>query len=398
VKFRYQAIAPGGEETSGVIDSGSREQATRQLQLQGLTPYDIAEATPRRSARSRRKPGKRDVLVTLHELTTLIESDVPIAEAVGSLANSARHPVIGEAFEQIATRLKRGERFADALAAARLDLPWYFGQLAASGEMTGELDTALRRGVEQMEYELEVASELRGALVYPSILIVTGVAAVLVVFMVVVPNFSGMVDLSDPSLPWLAWAVIATGSWFNAHSIAVVLGLSAAAAAIATVVTRPAIRQRALELLIRTPLVGTWLREAETGRWTAMLSTLLGSRVELVRALDMAENSVRIRSLRARLRQVTKATRAGTPLSEALRDNDAITATGCDLVAVGEKTGRMPEMLRSLARLYQNSGRERAKRALQLIEPVAILIIGGAIGVIITGVVLAITASQELGM
>jgi general secretion pathway protein F len=112
----------------------------------------------------------------------------------------------------------------------------------------------------------------------------------------------------------------------------------------------------------------------------------------------LAENSVRIRSLRARLRQVTKATRAGTPLSEALRDNDAITATGCDLVAVGEKTGRMPEMLRSLARLYQNSGRERAKRALQLIEPVAILIIGGAIGVIITGVVLAITASQELGM
>ena len=96
--------------------------------------------------------------------------------------------------------------------------------------------------------------------------------------------------------------------------------------------------------------------------------------------------------------QATRTTRAGTPVSESLRDHQAITATGCDLVAVGEKTGKMAQMLQSLAKLYQQSGRERAKRTLQLIEPLAILVIGGVIGLIITGVVLAITASQELGL
>ena len=381
-----------------MIESASREQATRTLQTQGLTPFDIQAAGRRGGRRARGKPPKRELLVSLHELTTLIESDVPIAEAIGSLASSARHPVIEDAFENMATRLKRGESFAEALAETRLDLPWYFGQLAQSGELTGQLGDALRRGIEQMEYELEVAAELRGALIYPSILVSTGVIAVLVVFMVVVPNFASMVELDDPDLPWLAWAVIATGTWFNEHSLAVVLGLGAAAALAVTTITRPEVQQRALEAAARLPIIGTWLMEAETGRWTAMLSTLLGSRVELARALDMAEQSVKLRSLRARLQQVTRTTRAGTPLSEALRDHQAITATGCDLVAVGEKTGKMAQMLQSLAKLYQQSGRERAKRTLQLIEPLAILVIGGVIGLIITGVVLAITASQELGL
>ena len=85
---------------------------------------------------------------------------------------------------------------------------------------------------------------------------------------------------------------------------------------------------------------------------------------------------------------MTRATRGGSELSAALRDHQAVTATGCGLVRVGEKTGKLPQMLESLAKLYQQSGRERAKRALQLIEPAAILAIGAVIGVIITGVTL----------
>ena len=400
MKFHYEAITGSGEETSGVLEADSRDEVTRRLAAQGLVPFAVTDARElgRRQRRGRGKPPRREIMIALHELTTLIESEVPIAEAVGSLASSSHHPVIQDAFESMSTRLKRGEAFAAALADTDLKLPWYFGQLARSGEMTGQLGDALRRGVAQMEYDLEVAGELRGALVYPTILVATGIAAILVVFMVVVPNFGTMVDLDDPNVPWLAWAVISTGLWFNQHTMAVTVGVVGGLALLVSALAQPALRRRALEWLSRVPIIGDWLLEAETGRWTSMLSTLLGSRVELVQALDMAEQSVQLRNLRARLGQVTRATRGGSELSAALADHQAITATGCDLVRVGEKTGKLPQMLESLAKLYQQSGRERAKRALQLIEPIAILLIGAVIGVIITGVILAITASQDLGM
>jgi len=400
MRFHYRAITASGEETSGVFEADSREEVARRLERQALVPFEISASTGLKdgSLLQGRKPPKRELLMVLHELTTLIESGVPLAEAVGSLAGSGHHPVIRQAFEEMSARLKRGENFAGALNACGLELPWFFGELASSGEMTGQLGKALRRGVEQMEFEMEMASELRGALIYPSILIATGLFAVLVVFMVVVPNFSGMVELDDPDLPWLAWLVISAGNWFNAYSLQVTDGLITAGALIAGTLARAEVRNRMLQTLSRAPLVGGWLLEAETGRWTAMMATLLGSRVELAKALEMSERSVRLANLRARFSQVTRAVRSGTPLSDALREHQAITATGCDLVAVGEKTGKLPPMLHSLARLYQNTGRERARRALQLIEPFAILIIGAAIGLIITGVVLAITASQELGL
>ncbi len=138
--------------------------------------------------------------------------------------------------------------------------------------------------------------------------------------------------------------------------------------------------------------------EAETGRWAAMLGTLLENRVALLHALELARQGVQLPSLRARLDQVSKAVRGGIHLSQALHDNDAITPTGHNLVRAGERAGELPRLLKSLARLYEESGRVRMKRLLLLIEPAAILIIGGVIGVIITGVILAITSVNTISL
>jgi len=401
MKFHYRGIGNSGEETSGTLEAEAESEALRRLEAQGIAAYQIQADHARIGQRfkgRRSKPAQREIMVAIHELTTLIESDVPLAEAVGSLAGSSHHPQIQESFESISNRLKRGESFADALEASQLNLPWYFGQLSRSGQMTGNLGEALRRGVEQMEYDMEVASELRGALVYPSVLVFTGIAAILIVFMVVVPNFAGMIDEGAEDVPWLARAVIGTGMWFNEHALWVTLGGAAVLFGLISAFTQKAVQKRVLEWLSRMPLIGPWLIEAETGRWASMLATLLGSRVELVQALGMAEQSVQLRRLRARLDQVTKATRGGDSLSQALRDHEAITLTGCDLVRVGEKTGKLPVMLGSLSKLYKTSSRERVKAVLQLIEPLCILVIGAVIGLIITGVILAITTTQDIGM
>jgi len=127
-----------------------------------------------------------------------------------------------------------------------------------------------------------------------------------------------------------------------------------------------------------------------------MLGTLLENRVSLLRALELASQGIKLPNLNARLNQVNKAVKAGTSLSQALQDNDALTPTGHNLIRAGERAGQLPRMLRSLAKLLEQSGRVRMKRFLLLIEPMAILVIGGVIGVIITGVILAITSVNQI--
>jgi len=153
-----------------------------------------------------------------------------------------------------------------------------------------------------------------------------------------------------------------------------------------------------LQWLAKMPMIGQWIVESETGRWAATLSTLLTNRVELIKAMELSRDGVQLRYLRARMTEVLKGVRGGHTLADSLRDNSAITDTGVDLVRVGERSGALPEMLRSLNELYDTISRDRMKRTLQLIEPIAILLIGSSIGIIITGVILAVMGAQEAGL
>ena len=145
--------------------------------------------------------------MALHELSTLLESGVPLGDAVQAQAEGTRHRALAASFESIAKALMRGQSFQEALRAGRLHLPSYVYHLVDAGELNGQLAEALRQSVEQMQYDHRVASEMRGALFYPSILIVAGCTAVLIVFVFVVPQFSGLLERSA-ELPLLAEAVL----------------------------------------------------------------------------------------------------------------------------------------------------------------------------------------------
>jgi general secretion pathway protein F len=120
--------------------------------------------------------------------------------------------------------------------------------------------------------------------------------------------------------------------------------------------------------------------------------------VPLMRGLELAQSGLQLPQRRARMGEVTRAVRGGASLADALEDHDALTATGYNLVRVGERSGKLASMLDSLARLYEEAGRNRMKRVLILLEPIAILVIGSMIGTIILGVILAITSANDLAV
>ena len=361
----------------------------------GQTVVDVSETRQRTSGLRRRRLRAGDVVLTFHELATLLESGVSLSDAVLAQSQGTHHPALVAAFESIAKSLMRGERFLDAVGGSGLPLPDYVYQLVEAGEMSGRLPQALRQAVNQMEYDQRVAADIRGALTYPAILVVAGVTAVGLVFIFVVPQFANLLEDAE-DLPLLAEFVLRAGVWFNANTW-LLLGALIAGGSVATMLLRrPAVRQRVTDFLGALPLLRDWFSELDTAKWASVMAAMLASRVELMDALGLASRGVRVSRRKTLLERAVNEVRGGAALSEALEKQDALTPTGYNLIRVGERSGKLAEMMRALAVLYEENGTRRMKRVLTLIEPLAVLMIGGVLGTIMIGLILAITSVNEL--
>jgi general secretion pathway protein F len=397
MNFRYRALNADNETVAGELDAESQRAAARALRQRGLTPLamDEAEAATSRQPLFRRKTSTTAVRLALQQLVTLLTSGVSLIEAVSSLARSSQDSALARTLADMEKRLQRGESFSDALANAGLRVPNYVHRLAQAGELTGNLGQALGSAVEQMEHEHQMSQEFRNALIYPSILVVAGIAAVVLIFTLVVPQFTDMLD-EGAELPLLAHVVLTAGAFFNAHLWQLAVAGCVLVAAVVIALQQPQARMAVWEGVTSLPLIAAWLREAEMARWSGLLGTLLANRVEMSGALELAAGAVRTRRMGARFRQVTRRVRSGKSVADALAETDAISPTGRDMVRVGERAGELPAMLQSLSAMATDNGRQRMKRVLALIEPAAILVIGGIIGLIMAAVVLAITSVNEV--
>lgn len=397
MEFDYQAINLQGQPLAGQISAASEREAARLLRRQDLTPLSIAENSAQAvSVRRTGAASSQDKVLVVQELAALLGAGVPLAEAVGSISEAHAGSRIGVAFTETLKSLRGGVSLAKAMQAAELGLPPYLYQLVAAGELTGKLAQALRTATTQMEYEERVRQETRNALTYPAILVVSGVSATLLVFTVVVPKFANLLKGGHADIPALSKWVIGTGLFVEQHLLWLGLGGVAAVLGVAVAAGNPATRARLLEILSRVPIIGTWLIEVEIGQWSAMLGALLENRVPIIAAMELAHDGVRLDFLRYKLQQALREVRGGKKLADALAGTRALSSTGLNLIRVGERSGELAPMLRALAALYENAGRNRMKRFLLLLEPAAILLIGGVIGTIMIAIMLAITSMSTL--
>jgi general secretion pathway protein F len=396
-RYHFDALNAEGVPLSGSIAADTEREAARLLDRRGLSLIGLTpEIAPTAHAGKRaRRLRLQDLVVAFHELATMLQSGVGLAEAVASQTRSAHHPRLLAAFETAGAGLRRGQTFSDALAATGLPLPGYFLILVRAGEKSGLLAQSLADGVAQMEYDHQVRDEIRQALTYPAVLVLAGLGAVILMFTFVVPKFATLLD-RGADLPLLASVVLHGGMFARAYIGWILAALALAGVMAARSFATPEKRATWHERMERLPVLGPWRIESETASWAKILATLLSNRVPLLDALGLAQASVRSPQRRARLEAVARSVRAGVPLAESLEEQAALTSTGYNLVRVGERAGELPAMLRSLAKLCENAGRVRMKQFLALLEPMAIMVIGGIIGVIMIGIILAITSANDI--
>ncbi len=401
--FQFEAVDARGGTVEGQIEAMSPQEALQKLAERSLTPTKLEDQsgvsaenpsnTPSVLGFSKSTSVKiSEQILIVRELSTLLRAGITLVDAVDSLALSRVNTPAGTGLRRAHKSLNAGTPFVKALEETKIDFPKYVFQLAATGEMTGKLSSALADGAKQMEYDDRIRQEMKNSLTYPIILIVAGIAAVLLIFLVVVPKFANLVKGSRAAdIPEVSLAVIKFGVFLQANWLWLLLATIAGAAWFYSTVRDEAGRTRWLTRLSTLPLVGEWLTEAEIGRWATTLGALLANRVPILSALELSAGGLRFAKMRERVNLVIRDVRGGATLADAAQRYSLVGATGVNLIRVGEKSGELPQTVATLGELSMEAGRNRMKRFLVLIEPIAILTIGGVIAFIMVAIMMAIT-------
>lgn len=396
--FRYEAKNVDGHNVVGLVTAEDERLALRDLRRRGLTTFSLSPESSPAAVRipAGRKAGAAENILFLKQMALLLEAGVTLDQALRSMAAARAYRSLRPAIENLHRNVRQGAALSSALRRSFPDLKSYVHQLVEAGELTGQLRQAIADAAAQMEAEHRFAREIRNTLTYPAILALAGVGAVLFVFVFVVPRFMILFKSRMESLPWLSRTVLTLGTFVNGHLAILLILAGAGAIAAARLLQMPGPRAAFYHMMLGLPFIGNWLKEAETGRWASMLATLLGNRVPLMQSLTLSRGIVRSVGPRASLSQVERAVRSGSTLAAALEDYTMLSPTIINLVDVGEKSGGLAAALRSAALLSEENGRDRMKRCLALVEPLAILVIGAAVGLIAIAIFLAVNSLSNI--
>lgn len=395
--FSYQATESGGKTLEGRISARDRSEVLVLLRKQGLIPVTVEPlGAAAGSARSKRRIGPQEKAVAVRELATLLTAGVSLVDAVQSLAQVRAENLLGEYFNTVESRLRGGDSLSKAMLSGSLAWPPYVYQLVVAGEQTGNLGKCLEDAAGQMEYEEAVRQEARSALIYPVILVVAGLLATLIVFIVVVPKFANLLRTGKTELPMLSVWVLKAGVFTKEHTWGLAF-FSLLGIVLAVAWARKAAEDgRLFAFAARVPILGELLMQNQIGIWAEMMGNLLENKVPLLKALELSNSTIKSRAWRDRIEGSLRSVRGGKALTEAMRATNLFDSTALNLMKTGEKSGQLPLMLRTLARMRRASAKENTRRFLALVEPVAILLIGGVIGTIMIAVMMAITSINNI--
>ena len=328
-----------------------------------------------------RRKGFPLVLFT-RELMALLGSGLPLAEALETLAEKESRAESKEVLKRVIQHLYEGERFSAAIARVPEAFPPLYVSVVQAAEKTSDLNEALGRYVTYQEQVDSVKKKVVAAAVYPALLLVAGGLVALFLLGYVTPRFAGVYEGNLERLPWASRMLMDWGVLIQNHGQAALFALAAGLGLIVWGISRPAARAWLSRRLWRMPGLGERLRVFHLTRFYRTVGMLLSGGIPAVQALAMAEGLLHP-ELRVRLQGAARLIQEGQPMSAAMDASGLSTPVAARLLRVGEKSGRMGEMMEAIARFHDEELARFVDWFTRLIEPLLMLFIGLVIGLIV---------------
>lgn len=397
--YRYEAADASGRSETGLIDADSPRQARALLRERGLLPLDVVPLqTTSGSSLSALGPRLRptDLALATRQLASLLAARLPLEQALDVVIEQADRRLLRERFAAIRAEVIAGQTLANALARFPRDFPEVYRALVAAGEQSGDLAGVMTRLADYIEARGALAQRVALAFIYPAI--VTFVASVVVVVLLtyVVPQVIEVFRQTGQALPWLTRALIALSDFTRNWGWAVVIALAVMMMSWRLALRAPTVKLAWHSQQLRLPVVGRLLSGLETSRFASTLAILGASGVPLIRALEAGAQTLSNEALRHNVQDAMGRVREGVPLARALAAVGRFPPMMIHLIASGEATGTLAEMLERAARALGSETERRALALTSLLEPLLILVMGGLVLLIVLAVMLPIIEINQL--
>lgn len=414
-EFDWRAVEADGRMSRGRLDAASPEQVVLQLKQRGLVPVAVqaaaggggaaasapaapAAAVPPAGGLFGRRRGvtRADVLAATHELAVMLRAGLPLAYALRVLVDMSAKPAVQALLQQVLDDVKGGAALSRAIARQGDPFGDFYVQMVRAGEAAGQLPATLERLAEHLTRAAALRESVISAATYPAILLVVAALSLVGMMGFVVPQFEKLfADMGD-AVPLATRFVLALSHHARDWGLAWLAALLLAGLGFSAWKRTPAGRLRWQALLLRLPLLGGLLRRYQLGLFARTLGTLVGSGVPLLSALDIAVDTVSSTPVRQALRGMVMPVKSGTRLAQAMSDSRQFEPLAVNLVRVGEETGRLGQLLLEFARVTDQRVETGLKRALALLEPLLIVVLGVLIAGIIVSILLGILSVNEI--
>ena len=396
--FQYQALDAAGRTVSGVVQADTARQARVQLRAQGLLPSAIGPVHARERARQgwARGISAAELSLVTRQMATLLASGLTMEQSLNALIEAATEPVTREVLTGVKTEVTAGLSLAGALGAYEKSFPDFYRALVHGGEDSGALPTVLQHLADYLDARQALKQKTGLALLYPVLVTIVALAIVTGLLVYVVPQVVQVFQQSRQSLPLLTRALIALSDFLRGawpYLVAMIIGTGAAAR---MALRRDKARRRWHALLLRMPWLGSLIRGVNTSRFASTLAILVGGGVPLLSALASGARVMTNMVLRDAVEHAIERVREGTSLARALGETRAFPPLLIHLVASGEVSGKLEQMLGRAAHLETQALERRLAVFLTRLEPVMILVMGGVVLMIVLAILLPIIEINQL--
>ena len=386
--FTYTARAFNGDLRTATIDASSRDDVIAQLRKQRLSVVKIDQDATKKIGRGAIKT--RDVVIFTRQFSTMINSGLPLVQALTILAEQTDNKALSEVTRKVVFDVESGNTVADALSKHPRAFTNLYVNMVAAGEAGGILDTILLRLATFLEKNDALVRKVKGAMIYPAVIMSVAAIAVVVLLIFVIPVFAGMFASAGQALPLPTRIVIGASGFLRRYwwimGAAIIIGGYMFKKYYAT----PSGKLVIDRLMLRMPVLGDVLRKSAVSRFTRTLGTLISSGVSILEGLEITAKTAGNRVIQDAIMQSRSSIAGGDTIAQPLQKSKVFPPMVISMIAVGEQTGGLDEMLSKIADFYDEEVDAAVSNLLSLLEPIMIVFLGVVVGGMVVAMYLPI--------
>ncbi|MEO7084490.1 MAG: type II secretion system F family protein [Gemmatimonadaceae bacterium] len=378
-QYTYTARAVNGELKSATIDAPNKDEVLKQLRLQRLNVVKIDEGTAQKK-KSLGSIKMRDIVIFTRQFSTMINSGLPLVQALDILATQSENPALKDVTRQVVFDVESGNTVADALRKHPKAFTDLYVNMVAAGEAGGILDIILMRLAVFMEKNDALVRKVKGAMIYPSVIMTVAAIAIIVLLVFVIPTFQTMFSSAGIALPLPTRIVIGASHFLRLYWYVLVAIIGVAFFAVKRYYATSDGKLVIDRLLLKAPVLGDVLRKSAVSRFTRTLGTLISSGVSILDGLEITAKTSGNRVIQDAIMESRASIAGGETIAAPLKKSAVFPPMVISMISVGEQTGGLDEMLTKIADFYDEEVDAAVSGLLALMEPVMIVFLGVVVG------------------